>query len=252
MMKFFLYFSAFLISMSISFAQNNSKPDSSKIHRRILPPQQEKPHIILTDSIIENDKALRNFRDICPKSWNIVLNGDRMIIRAKDSIWFAYYNAAGRSIIDTSERNYSDTNYIKQHGKRILPEASFRFEYLWNQEKMDETTKFNNKLYNKTKDLKVKYHLENLREWHKWGESGFFGATPEEEERIKEYEKEKKSLDEQRLKFPMYISDNYSIFMEYKNWQSDLVNMVSKIYPEESIKKIDYALELFLQVPEDK
>lgn len=252
-MKNLIVLFVLLISMCISFAQNISKPDSTnQIHRRTLPPQQEKPHIVLTDSIMKKDNLLRNFKAACPKNWDIILNGDRMIIRAKDSVWVAYYNAAGRSAIDTTENNYKDTNYIKQNGKRILPEASFRFEYLWTQEKMDATTKFNNALYNKVKDLKTKYNLQNLREWHKWGESGFFGATPEEEERIKEYEKEKKGLEAQRLKFPMFISDNYSIFMEYKNWLNDLVYMVSKIYPEESIKKIDYALELFLQVPEDK
>jgi len=252
-MKITLSLIVFLFSIVISFAQNNSNANSSaQIHGRSLPPQQQKPHIVLTDSIIEHDKKLRDFRDVCPKNWSIILNGDRMIVRAKDSVWVAYYNAANRSIIDTSERNYNDTNYIKQHGRRILPEASFRFEYLWTQEKMQAAAKFNNDLYTRIKNLKVKYNLQNLREWHKWGESDFVDATPEEEERIKQYQKEKDSLETQKIIFPMWVSDNYSIFMEYKNWQSDLVYMVSKIYPKEAIHQMDYNLEFFLQVPEEK
>src|ERR1035438_3604162 len=113
-MKFILSVIVFFISMNYSLAQNNSKPDSSKqIHRRSLPPQQEKPHIVLTDSIMEHDKKLHTFRDALPKNWIVVFKGDRMIIRAKDSIWVAFYNAAGRSINDTSEKNYNDSNYIK-------------------------------------------------------------------------------------------------------------------------------------------
>src|ERR1035437_2407157 len=108
-MKLSLYFFLLIILIDTSYSQNNSQADSiTKPHRRILPPQQEKPHIVLTDSIIEHDKLLRNFRDVCPKNWEIILKGDRMIIRAKDSVWVAFYNAAGRSVIDTSEKNYND------------------------------------------------------------------------------------------------------------------------------------------------
>ncbi len=218
------------------------------LHSCILLGQNQNSKPKLSDSIFSYDKKLLEFKTNIQADWNFRFQGSKMIISCKDSIWLAFFNAANISMNDTSERKFNDSIYLKNNGGRILPEMTFLFDGKWSKKMKQDTIKFNNSLYQEIIKLKAKYHLENLQEWHKWGESAFIGATPKDEENIKAYEKEKKAIEARKVKIPSCSSSHYSIFIEKQNWVHALPNMIPKYFPKEKIDRIDQMVEDLLQV----
>ncbi len=206
----------------------------------------------LTDSSIMNDKKLMAFKNTIQRDWKFSFHDSNMVITYKDSVWLLYFNAANLSLTDTSERKFNDPYYIKQHGKKILPIMSFYFENKWSKRDKIKAIEFNNNLCQQVLNLKKKYHLEHLQEWHKWSEYGFVGATLEEEIRVADYLKERKTIEAQMIKIPKCASTNYSIFIENQNWIHALPNMIPKLFPRERVEAIEQLVEDFLQTHTDE
>lgn len=210
--------------------------------------QKDNTPLNLCDSAVGADGKLSQFLRIIHQDWNINFKDSCMTISFKDSVWVLYYNAANRPANDTSERIFDDTAYLKNNGKKILPVMTFYLEIKWNNRRVSEANKLNKEIYQQGIKLKKKYHLEHLQEWKKWNDSGFLGATPDDEKRIQQYRHEKKILESQRIKMPDYTSSNYSLFVVNENWLNPIPYMVAKMYPKDKVEAIYQTLEDLFKV----
>lgn len=210
--------------------------------------QIENERVQINDSIFNKDHKLVTFKRNIEKDWNFQFKDSKMIISCKDSIWLMYFNAANRSVVDTTEKLFNDTSYIMKNGQRILPKMTFLLVTKWTRKMKQDAGKFNHDLYQQVLILKKKYHLEHLQEWHKWGDSGFIGAIDHDEKNINAFYNEKVNLEAKRIKIPSCASTNYSIFIEQQNWVNELPYMISKYYPKEKLANIDQMVEDLLQV----
>ncbi len=229
-MRFKIFFCFLILSASLAFSQ------------------RENTSVILNDSAINSDYKLSRFIKVISKDWNVKFNDSCMILSLKDSVWVSYFNAANRSITDTSEKLFNDSNYIKDNGKMILPEMTSYFEFKWDRNKINLVSKTNNDISKQLITLKKKYHLDHLQEWRKWDDTGFLGATPDDEKRIQQYKHDKKIIEAQKIKVPPYTSSNYSIFIKSQNWLNPLPYMIAKLYPKDKVEGIDQTLEDFFKV----
>src|ERR1035438_9458941 len=87
--------------------------------------QGAKGTVSLSDSSVRADNKLSRFIIVINKDWNVKYKDSCMTISLKDSVWVSYFNAANRSVNDTTERLFDDSTFIKQNGKKILPEMTF-------------------------------------------------------------------------------------------------------------------------------
>ncbi len=197
----------------------------------------------------KEDSLLAKLQSELPDGYNLLFDVDNeeLILVGKDSFYIHFVNMAG--IRPDQMNEFSDSTILKR-GQKIVGLKLFKTTPRWTPEKMKEVRTHNTELYNKIEGLLKKHDLENVKQWNKWGETGFTTHSPEEEKRVKAYEKERENLYKEMQSIPGYHTSKYSLFYYACSWNNNAPNMVGAVYPEEqrdAIRKIEILFQQLQQ-----
>ncbi len=179
---------------------------------------------------IMNDSKLKEIKMNLSPGWDMKIEEGDLIFSSQKDVWVLQENNINAPIsLETFEEK---ENRIKKFGKKMKPMLKYKLEKKWTQEEITAAEKKNDQIYEKIDALPDKYDIRHL--FNKFASSKFatelVGETPEENERIEKYNKEKEELEKQLITIPELFSENYSItFSDAVGWTYEY----STVAPEE-------------------
>ncbi|MFA5403773.1 MAG: hypothetical protein WC358_02450, partial [Ignavibacteria bacterium] len=181
---------------------------------------------ISQDSIPDDDKLLSKVKSLLPDGWSILIYEKVLVIQKEELAYILYENRINAPVSMESREDINKRILAK--GKMIVPKYVFSYSPKLKQVEIETIKNQNDSLLQIINSLPKKYNIECLLDKFASSKGGehYTGTTDEEKDRIKEFEKEKKSLLENFKEFPDYNTEKYSLYLDIIIGMEDQLHLV--------------------------
>jgi hypothetical protein len=188
--------------------------------------------------ILKPDALLEKLKKQLPANWSMYIENERLIVKRNEPAYMQITNLINAPVMLVKKEQQEKE--IKKQGKEIFCTFVFRVEPRWLPERLEKAKNFNGSIDRKMSQLEEKHHITKLYNPNAKSAANLYrGKTEEEKRRIRAYEQEKNELEKKRIRFPDYMSEDYSLFLIEKEGMQDQFTL---IYPEEASREM-YLIE---------
>lgn len=195
---------------------------------------------LVEDTPLEPDPVLKKLEQQLPANWSMGIEHDRLIVKRNEPAYLRFTNLINAPVMVLKKEQQKNEGIAKTEGKEIYCAFVFQLENRWFAERLEWAGKTNRTIAGEIGRLEKKYQVtHSFDRALKSPEYQFRGKSEEEKQRFAAFLKEKKELENKRVRLPDYMSRNYSLFL------IEIIGMQDEytlIYPEEASREM-YALE---------
>ncbi len=188
------------------------------------------------------DKVLKQIHESLPEGWQMVIKQDVLEISRGEEITLLYQNSINAPL--SLETPQQKAERIKKYGKKVKSILRFRLEPLWDEQKIQTTQEHNRKIHDEINKLPEKLNITHLYNTFlsSKGQVYFNEGTEQENNRVAEYQEQKKKLESKLIALPEYSTEKASLFLMDFNGVSD---EYQQVFPESADREGNTVLGLF-------
>jgi len=178
------------------------------------------------NDIIKNDNTLSQIESVLPKGWFMYINNDNIIIEKKDSIKAVKVFRFNSPLIkmEKAERDA----YIRKEGYFCKSRIIYRYEPIWDVNRIIEAKSSNDAIYAQYKNLPEKHKISDLKKTGGRNTNATYQPRNEvDKKNIKAYEEEKLLLEKKIIKLPNFSTNTYSLFFISREGYDDDNHIIS-------------------------
>jgi len=196
------------------------------------------------DTIMDNDKIIKEIKSKIPKNWKIITDKDMLIFERNGTVWSLFENQISQPMSFETEEERAER--IKKYGTKTKTQVIYRYEDKWSSKQLKDAYTNNDAIYKKISGLMDKYKIRHLYDemLSAKGDEYFIEGTPAENKRIEEYKTEKQKLESQIINIPQYNTEKYSLFLMEGSGYNDSFHIV---YPFEASEEAYMIINLVSQ-----
>jgi len=172
------------------------------------------PFLSMGQSTFADDSILQRLSDSLPKGWAMVIQGNQLIISAKDSVWERWDYKANQPLLPRDWKSPTEEEtkqlFIKE-GHKVLSGLIFKLAPRWSAAEIDSAEAKDSIINDQVKKLLKKYNVFTFPD-EKTPYRTPLPKSREEKKRIDKFKDESGKLLATLVKVPRLHSQKYSLF----------------------------------------